>query len=237
MANSPQFYQLGYSKHQLEKLSQLLANQTLSFFLFVFEQLMKTFADDPNFPNFEDLETTMLFLDAFADNLEKNTFDTFKTSIVAMNSAGVLHMWVDYSEKLYKQVEKTSNLDFMLQKRLTTKALHFRDEQSFYSTIMLSEPLMSMLAKLLPALQKVFLFLRTGAVLTFSGMLENIRQFLLLESVECETGMLRFQAVMALGENKTEYQYVPNPQRFITVDFEELIEFLIRISWILELDS
>ena len=236
-ANSPQFYQLGYPKHQIQKLLVILGDQTLSFFLFLFEQLMKTFAEDPNFPMFEDMETTMLFFDIIGDNLEKNTFDSFKTNIVAMNSPGVLHMWVDFSERLFKQVEKMSNLQFMLQKRLVSKSVPFQDELTFYSTVMLSEPVVSVLGKLIQELQLVFLFLRNGNHLTFKVLLETVRAFLLMSGYRFEPGMLRFQAMLSLNEAKTEYQYVPNPNRNILVDFEELIEFLIRVSWVLELDS
>ena len=230
--SSVPFSQYGYSKNEGEKYRQVMRDSDSCILLFYMEQLIKTFADDPLNTTFGNFIELLHFFDLFADETELASALLLKNLIITLTPTTVLHLWLQLSNRIFKLTDPSFNLEMMIEKRIEPRVSWIENERAFVRLILPHESVSEVIYREISYLQEVFLFIRSSPHLEFMTLLTKTSSYLQAIHHPIDHQVLKYQLILSMPERKTEFQPVQTDQSSILIGLPDLIEFLLRVSWL-----
>lgn len=225
--------QFGYSKIAIEKYKQLLRDSDVCIFFFYFEQMIKVYSVDPLNMTFEDFFNLLKEFEIFADEVEENIASELKDEVITLTSTSILHLWLQISNRIYKLTDPSLNLETIIEKKLDELVKWFDLEREFVNLVLPNDTVGEVIYREISYIQELFLFLRNGPYLEFNNLVAKMESYLAAIHCRIEQRVIKYQLILSMAERKTEFQPVQDEKSMIKVDQPELIEFMLRIAWLI----
>jgi len=229
--NSPQFVQLGYSRYDTQRIKELVRSTDISFFFYVFELVVRALASNPTSVMFEDVERAVSSMGLFVDSYERQLLANISSRVFNVGPASVIYIWLTFAAQLYKIVDLCDNLKLIYEKRLEPWANNFALERKILEQLITSVVISDSVSSVINNLQNIFLLSHSSSKLSSQELLAVIKSFLDYGHRPMSTEVLNFALLSSVAISKTS----PSPlsvDKNLNVEFNELVEFLIRISLI-----
>lgn len=236
--SSPQFYQLGYNKASTEKFKELVKeNEDFCFFLHIFEMIVKSFSKDILSPFYENVEEAMEFFGFFEDPYERVLVNDLSQMIISITSSNLVYFWIEFSSALFKLTDKMGNVQIMLDKKVRNCIKHFMVDREFRPSILAHQKMGELISAKISYLQSIYFLAKKDTDLRFEGLVELMSSYFTKSKVNFDVYLLKFILLMSISSKKLEYQPLKSLRRGVLIDFSEFVEFIVRISWVLAIES